>query len=199
MPLSQIIKKIEKEFDSLYDIESVGEYSEQIIPKSMRISPIRFFVSSVLTRAYEAGQEAKKITGETSDGYHTFNELYEFRRLYNALLFNEWAKQGKYDIHKSERHSDGQECFGGNWFIVVAQLPTGQISNHYEIEYWNLFQCEIRERGAEWDGHTPKDVLIRLSAIQEIIKPDTFAQCSSCHTTKNLKYDALCSKCYENL
>lgn len=24
---------------------------------------------------------------EISDGYHTFNELYEFRKLYNATLF----------------------------------------------------------------------------------------------------------------
>jgi hypothetical protein len=26
-----------------------------------------------------------------SDTYHTFNELYEFRKVYNAALFNEWA------------------------------------------------------------------------------------------------------------
>ena len=32
-----------------------------------------------------------EITGETSDGYHTFNGLYRFRLLYNAALFNEWA------------------------------------------------------------------------------------------------------------
>ena len=25
-----------------------------------------------------------------SDGYHTFDELYEFRKMYNAALFNEW-------------------------------------------------------------------------------------------------------------
>ena len=73
------------------------------------------------------------VTGETSDGYHTFNELYEFRKLYNAALFNEWASQGKYDVHKSKFHADGGKCFGGGWFIVMAQLPTGQISNHYEI------------------------------------------------------------------
>ena len=24
-----------------------------------------------------------------SDGYHTFDELYEFRKMYNAVLFNE--------------------------------------------------------------------------------------------------------------
>ena len=29
--------------------------------------------------------------GKISDGYHTFDELYEFRKVYNAALFNEWA------------------------------------------------------------------------------------------------------------
>ena len=28
---------------------------------------------------------------ELSDGYHTYDELYEFRKMYNAVLFNEWA------------------------------------------------------------------------------------------------------------
>ena len=26
---------------------------------------------------------------EISDGYHTFDELYEFRKMYNSVLFNE--------------------------------------------------------------------------------------------------------------
>ena len=29
---------------------------------------------------------------EVSDGYHTMDELYEFRKVYNAALFNEWAR-----------------------------------------------------------------------------------------------------------
>lgn len=29
-----------------------------------------------------------------SDGYHTFNELYRYRMLYNAAFFNELAKKG---------------------------------------------------------------------------------------------------------
>jgi hypothetical protein len=33
-----------------------------------------------------------------------------------------------------KNHSDGTQCFNGQWFIVVAQLPTGQISNHYNIK-----------------------------------------------------------------
>lgn len=98
-----------------------------------------------------------------SDGYHTFSELYEFRKIYNACLFNEWAKQGKFDVHKSKKHYDGSECFGGGWFIVVAILPTGQISNHYELKDWNLFYCEeVATAKYPFDGHTPQDVLNRL-------------------------------------
>ena len=86
--------------------------------------------------------------GNISDGYHTFNELYEYRLLYNASMFNELAKQGLYDVHKSKKHSDGAVPFGDeNWFIVQAELPTGQISNHYEMKDWELFKVPEKEKG----------------------------------------------------
>ena len=101
--------------------------------------------------------------GNISDGYHTFDELYEYRMLYNASMFNELAKQGLYDVHKSKRHSDGTIPFGDeNWFIVQAELPTGQISNHYEMKDWDLFQIPIKEKANPYDGHTPQDVAKRL-------------------------------------
>lgn len=118
-----------------------------------------------LQSAKEAAEMAEKITGETSDGYHTFNELYDYRKVYNALLFNEWAASGKYGVHKSWKHSDGELCFGGGWFIVVAQLPTGQVSNHYKTEDWNLFQVEERPIPYTYDGHTPQIALARLKEL----------------------------------
>ncbi len=103
---------------------------------------------------------------DTSDGYHTFAELYHYRMLYNALLFNEWARQGMYGVHKSLRHSDGELCFGGGWFVVSAQLPTGQVTNHYLIaDDWYRFQVPIRNTAAEWDGHTPQDAAHRMEAF----------------------------------
>ena len=107
------------------------------------------------------------VTGETSDGYHTFNELYEFRKLYNACFFNEYAKQHEYLVHKSKKHFTGELCFGGGWFIVVAYLPNkigglSQISNHYEMKDWDLFQCPEKEFANVWDGHTAQDVAKRL-------------------------------------
>lgn len=97
---------------------------------------------------------------EISDGYHTFNELYYYRLLYNAAFFN--SINGHYSVHKSKKHSDGKLCFGGGWFIVMANLPTGQISNHYEMKYWDLFHIPALEKALEWDGHTPQEAAERL-------------------------------------
>lgn len=97
--------------------------------------------------------------GEVSDGYHTFNELYYYRMLYNAAFFNLLPKEW---VHKSKRHHTGEECFGGGWFIVMANLPTGQISNHYELKDWDLFRVPEKEFADEWDGHTPQEAAKRL-------------------------------------
>ena len=106
---------------------------------------------------------------ELSDGYHTFNQLYDFRKQYNAALFNEWAAQDKFDVHKSIRHYDGEECFGGGWFIVVAILPDGQISNHYKLSDWDLFKVPETDKAKyEFDGHTPQDVLVRLASLNAL-------------------------------
>jgi hypothetical protein len=128
----------------------------------------------------------KDERGEISDGFHSFNELYEFRKLYNALLFNEWARQittetafrkdargrtkqivvaesNKYDVHKSIRHNNGELCFGGGWFVVIAILPSGQITNHYEMKDWDLFKIpEVEKAKYEFDGHTSQDVVERM-------------------------------------
>lgn len=101
--------------------------------------------------------------GEVSDGYHTFNELYRYRMLYNAAFFNLLARNGQVEVCKSRRHSDGEKCFGSDdWFIVMAILPTGQVSNHYESKYWDLFDVPERETAFEYDGHTPNEAADRL-------------------------------------
>lgn len=103
-------------------------------------------------------------TGEVSDGYHTFNELYRYRLLYNALAFRALMHEPSARCHKSKLHSDGEECFGGGWFIVVAYLKGKQISNHYELKDWDLFDIPEQERADEWDGHTPQEAAERLEA-----------------------------------
>lgn len=112
---------------------------------------------------YEMIARPHQADGQTSDGHHTFDELYRFRLLYNAALFNEWARQSSIETVRSWRHFEGELCFGGGWFIVMAQLPTGQISNHYPAEAWDLFhQVDAQERAWRWDGHNAHDVATRL-------------------------------------
>ena len=123
-----------------------------------------------IEQAISQSKEELVVDENTSDGYHTFKELYEFRKIYNAVLFNEWSRQGKYNVHKSWRHNDFELCFGGGWFVVMAELPTGQISNHYEAKDWDLFHCEERDIADKWDGHSAQDVITRLLLLEDLNK-----------------------------
>ena len=117
----------------------------------------------------ESLQDEQTDMGEVSDTYHTFNELYYYRMLYNAAFFNLLPKDL---VHKSKRHHNGEECFGGGWFIVMANLPTGQISNHYELKDWDLFQIPEKEFADEWDGHTPQEAAERLNKYLQREQPN---------------------------
>lgn len=124
-----------------------------------------------LEAALTARPAPQPVDGNTSDGFHTFNELYDYRKAFNALLFNAWAEGHRYDVHKSWRHSDGELCFGGGWFIVVAETPEGQISNHYPTNDWSLFQLPERERSNPYDGHTPQVALQRMLKLAAASPP----------------------------
>lgn len=106
-------------------------------------------------------------TDDISDGYHTFKELYRYRMLYNAAFFNLLYATGKVRVTKSRFHSDGEPCFGGGWFVVQAELPTGQVSNHYEEKYWDLFKVMEVEKADSWDGHTPQ---LAADRIERFVK-----------------------------
>jgi len=103
----------------------------------------------------------EKVTGETSDGYHTFDELYEHRMALTAALCKAY---GTAKTWRSKYHAaDGEPMFEG-FFIVGIELPTGTITYHYKLEHWDLFD-NVPEWGAApgWDGHTPADVVGRLN------------------------------------
>lgn len=92
--------------------------------------------------------------GDVSDGYHTFNSLYN-QRLY---LWAALVKAYKDKAWKTRRHSDGKPCFDGNWFLVGITTPAGDYTYHYELKDWNLFDCKVIDRAPEFDGHTDADV-----------------------------------------
>ena len=63
-----------------------------------------------------------------SDGYHTFNELYEQR----AVLFSALCRLFPQNAWKSKRHADGTMFKG--CFIVGINTPDGQYTYHYGID-----------------------------------------------------------------
>ena len=108
--------------------------------------------------------------GDLSDGYHTFNGLYEQR----MILFAALVKAYKDKAWKSYRHEDGEYCFGGGWFIVGIDTPEGSYTYHYENKYWDMFDCIDLPRGKHWDGHTEEDAETRLMSLE----PERWIPCS---------------------
>lgn len=104
--------------------------------------------------------EPQPIDGNTSDGYHTFNELYHHR----AVLFSVIVKNFATRAWKSKLHADGTMYEG--MFIVGIETPDGQATYHYDVEpYWHLFRCKEVERAPEWDGHTPDQAIERIGKL----------------------------------
>lgn len=115
-------------------------------------------------RAYEkAICEVAKVSdiGDVSDGFHTFNSLYEQRMILFAALVRAYRDKA----WKSYRHEDGEYCFGGEWFIVGIDTPEGSYTYHYENKYWDMFDCADLPRAKHWDGHTEADAETRLMSL----------------------------------
>ena len=100
--------------------------------------------------------------GNFSDGYHTFNELYQHRAVLFAVICNTSP-----DIAwKSLKHGDDTMYDG--MFIVGIDTPFGQITYHYDIDpYWELFKVKELPNAPTWDGHTPNDVVHRLICLSQ--------------------------------
>ena len=105
-----------------------------------------------------------EITGDTSDGYHTFNELYHHR----AVLFSVICKAFPDKVWKSKQHHDGTMYDG--MFIVGIDTPDGQATYHYDIElYWDMFDCLEVDYAPEWDGHTPAQAIERIGKLEPVV------------------------------
>lgn len=97
-----------------------------------------------------------------SDGYHTFKELCDYQVVLHAAAMRAWRKLDGVHVIKSRRHADGEECFGGGYFVVQANLSEVLVSNAYPEKYWDLFDCPERHTAREWDGHTSEAALERM-------------------------------------
>lgn len=158
----------------------------------------------IMREALKLLKEQEPITGETSDGYHTFNELYHHR----AVLFSVIVANYPERAWKSKKHNDGTMYNG--MFIVGIETPDGQATYHYAIDpYWDMFKCRVLDKAPEWDGHTPAQAIERIGKLkeQEAVAPKiisgphkvfTFGLCRECGTVVRLG-DKYCNGCGRRL
>lgn len=91
-------------------------------------------------------------TRNVSDGYHTFDELYEHR----VLLYIKLAIHGHWPA-AWKPHYPG-------WPVLFIETPAGQISYHFQERFLPIVEANIeRDDNYKWDGHTSAHVLERLS------------------------------------
>jgi len=113
---------------------------------------------------------------EISDGYHTFDDLYDHRLTLWIAYCKLWDSARSQSVWKTEEgprfyvwrsklHSDGSSYDG--WFVLGIMPPDGkQLTYHVPIGRWDecSFAREL-ERSPEFDGHTSEDVLKRLKSL----------------------------------
>lgn len=101
----------------------------------------------------------KKNMGQVSDGYHTFDELYEHRMTLFAVI----CQQNSDKAWKSLQHHIGGGPMYPDYFIVGIETQEGQFTYHYHTDYWHWFNVKELPFAPEWDGHMPEDITRLLS------------------------------------
>ena len=159
----------------------IPEFGIKVTYENNDTEPLkRMFLINSSVGYTEPLNKSFKLTPEgMSDGWHTFEELYNYRAIYNAGLVNMivWAKKhtvgpggfDDIDVIKSLRHFGGEKCYDGKYFVVMIKTPYGQISNHYKLEHWNKFNCRSAKVGWKWDGHTMQESNARLIKLYNYI------------------------------
>lgn len=147
-----------------------GDYP---LNKNIKVEGTRCFAEAIMINGQHAAiKKIKADLGKVTDGYHTFDELYEHRIvIYIALCKMINAKEyGKVEMEKrtvwrSQAHSDGSVWDG--WFILgIGMKPGEQITYHLPMSKWD--ECSFAGTlgtAPEFDGHTSADVLKRLSQL----------------------------------
>ena len=142
--------------DTFYMINGYGYLATDMKSGKLRIS-VEGYLSPGQALDATAGP---RIDENTSDGYHTFGELYHHR----AVLFSVIVRLLPHIAWKSKLHHDGTMYDG--MFIVGIETPQGQATYHYDLDpYWDMFDCKELDCAPEWDGHTPDDAISRIATL----------------------------------
>lgn len=103
--------------------------------------------------------EIAKNIGNISDGYHTFDELYNHRMILFSIVCNTYKDKA----WKSWKHEDG--TMYDYYFIVGIRTKLGDYTYHYRRDEWNMFDVKEIDNAPRWDGHEPKDITRLLSLL----------------------------------
>lgn len=116
--------------------------------KELEKNIVKIINGEIKDKIVERGLDTSNI----SDTCHTFGELYDQRAKLFSVIVNTYNESA----WKSKLHYDG-DMFEG-MFIVGVTTPKGDYTYHYNMDYWDIFNCKELETGNKWDGHTTKDI-----------------------------------------
>jgi len=116
---------------------------------------------------------SKKISvSKISDGYHSFEELYDHRNLLFITLARLF-KDNNAVVWKSLKNRDGKGTPG--WFVMGIDYMAAdentikQISYHLPMSLWKYCKFASTMNKSPWNGHASKDVIEQLI---ELLKHD---------------------------
>lgn len=163
--------KLKTNNDEIYVNLNFVDADHYLLTIDTRASDTSYHVNMTKNETMEFLNESVKRTegpGQISDGYHTFDELYEHRiELFLALCREIYRYHGaSASPWMSQLHSDGSSFDG--WFVAGIGRESGQqITYHLPMKYWTRAakSCRILEKAPEYDGHTSADVLERLKKL----------------------------------
>lgn len=99
--------------------------------------------------------------GTISDGYHTFDDLYQQR----MVLFSTICSLKPDLAWKSWKHEDG--TMFQDYFICGITTPEGEYTYHYHKVHWDEFQVRELPHSPRHDGHTSDDVRRLYSLLED--------------------------------
>jgi hypothetical protein len=146
------------EANSIFLQEVCGPKVIEIMDKEQREQA---FAAGIL----EGSAGRPPVDENTSDGYHTFAELYAHRNALWIALCGTMQELERGITWRAKKQQDGKE-FKGYFLLGISKRAGLQITYHLPDAFWN--KCEFAETldvAPPYDGHTGPDVLKRLSRL----------------------------------
>lgn len=129
--------------------DAIQETLQEFFDKGLDMNNVKNWA-----RFIDDATSKNEVNGSVSDGYHTFDELYDHRVL---LWINLVKLQHPKICYLVEDHFEG-------WFLLGVETIYGQLSYHCPNKYLH-FCKNINRRHPQFDGHTSNDVLNRLKLL----------------------------------